>query len=83
MKVIIFEGDAGGHCAYLVKKDLEAAIVERDRHELWGATVLLDNGWHLELPALPADTPLPIVVEARRLGLTSEVTIACALDGSR
>jgi nitrogen fixation protein NifT len=29
--------------------------------------VTLDNGWRLQMPEMPADTPLPITVEARRL----------------
>lgn len=68
MKVTIRKGKSGGYSAYVAKKDLEAAIVEKDRDDLWGSTVLLDNGWRLELPAMPADTPLPITVEARKLG---------------
>jgi nitrogen fixation protein NifT len=68
MKVTIRKGKSGGYSAYVAKKDLEAAIVERERDELWGAAVRLDNGWRLELPPMPADTPLPITVEARKLG---------------
>lgn len=68
MKVTIRKGKSGGYSVYVAKKDLEAAIVEKDRDDLWGSTVLLDNGWRLELPAMPADTPLPITVEARKLG---------------
>jgi nitrogen fixation protein NifT len=38
-----------------------------DHPHLWGGCVTLANGWRLELPALAADTALPITVEARRL----------------
>lgn len=34
---------------------------------MWGGLVTLANGWQLELPAMPANTPLPITVEAKRL----------------
>jgi nitrogen fixation protein NifT len=67
MKVTLRKGKSGGYSVYVAKKDLEAAIVEKDREALWGATVLLDNGWRLELPVLPAETPLPVTVEARKL----------------
>jgi nitrogen fixation protein NifT len=35
---------------------------------MWGGIVTLANGWRLELPALAADTRLPLTVEARRVG---------------
>jgi len=68
MKVTIGKGKSGGYSVYVAKKDLEATIVERDREALWGAVVLLDNGWRLELPIMPAETSLPVTVEARKLG---------------
>lgn len=67
MKVTIRKNRTGGYSAYVAKKDLETAIVERDREALWGSTVLLDNGWRLELPMMAAETPLPVTVEARKL----------------
>lgn len=71
MKITIRKGRTGGHSVYVAKKDLEAAIVEQDCEQLWGSTVLLDNGWRLELPAMPADTPLPVTVDARKLADTT------------
>lgn len=68
MKVTLRKTKTGGYSVYVAKKDLEATILERDRAELWGSTILLDNGWRLELPAMPAETPLPVTVEARKLG---------------
>lgn len=68
MKVTLRRSKTGGYSVYVAKKDLEAAIVERDSEALWGSTVVLDNGWRLELPQMPADTPLPLTVEARKLG---------------
>jgi nitrogen fixation protein NifT len=53
---------------YVAKKDLEEPIVESEKPGLWGGWVRLGNGWRLELPDLPADTRLPITVEARKLG---------------
>jgi nitrogen fixation protein NifT len=68
MKVTIRKAKTGSYSAYVAKKDLEVAIVETERDgELWGGNVLLDNGWRLELPSMPADTPLPVTVEARRM----------------
>ncbi len=52
---------------YVAKKDLEEPIVESEKPGLWGGWVRLSNGWRLELPDLPADTRLPITVEARKL----------------
>ena len=52
---------------YVPKKDLEEPVVEQEKPELWGGWVKLANGWRLGLPALPADTRLPITVEAQKL----------------
>ncbi len=52
---------------YVPKKDLEEPIVSMEKPEMWGGVVTLGNGWRLELPALDADTKLPITVEARKL----------------
>lgn len=67
MKVMIRRTAQGALSAYVPKKDLEAAIVAQERSDLWGGRVTLANGWHLELPALAADTRLPITVEARKV----------------
>jgi len=53
--------------AYVAKKDLEEPIVAQQQPGLWGGQVTLANGWILELPALAAETNLPITVEARRI----------------
>ena len=67
MKVTIGRrGDA--YSAYVAKKDLEEAIVAMERPDLWGGWVELANGWRLDLPALAAETRLPITVNARRIG---------------
>jgi nitrogen fixation protein NifT len=68
MKVMIRRDAAGALSAYVPKKDLEEPIVSMDKPEMWGGVVTLANGWRLELPALAADTPLPLTVDARRLG---------------
>jgi nitrogen fixation protein NifT len=67
MKVMIRRSPAG-LSAYVPKKDLEEPIVSMEKPEMWGGTVTLANGWLLALPALAADTALPITVEAKRLG---------------
>lgn len=67
MKVMIRRNGKGALCAYVAKKDLEEPVVEMEKPDLWGGRVTLANGWQLELPALAADTRLPITVEARRL----------------
>jgi len=67
MKVMIRRGSDGVLSAYVPKKDLEEPIVEQQSPDLWGGTVTLANGWLLELPAMAADTRLPITVEARRI----------------
>lgn len=66
MKVMIRRSEKG-LSAYVAKKDLEEAIVEMENEGLWGGKVVLANGWQLELPAMAADTRLPITVEARKL----------------
>jgi nitrogen fixation protein NifT len=59
---------AGKLSAYVPAKDLEEPIVEVEKESLWGGWVKLRNGWVLELPALAADTRLPITVAARKRG---------------
>lgn len=66
MKVMIRKSPRG-FSAYIAKKDLEEPIVAHDHATLWGGRITLANGWVFELPALPADTALPLTVEARRL----------------
>ena len=68
MKVMIRRDAAGALSAYVPKKDLEETIVGMDNPEMWGGIVTLANGWRLELPALAADTPLPLTVVARLVG---------------
>jgi nitrogen fixation protein NifT len=67
MKVMIRRGDKG-LSAYVAKKDLEEPIVETERETLWGGSVTLRNGWTLLLPDMPAETRLPITVNARKVG---------------
>jgi nitrogen fixation protein NifT len=67
MKVMIRKSGAGALSAYIAKKDLEEPIVQSEHPGLWGGLVTLANGWQLELPAMSAETSLPITVEARRL----------------
>ncbi|WP_322514468.1 putative nitrogen fixation protein NifT [Rhodopseudomonas palustris] len=67
MKVMIRRSEQGKLSAYVAKKDLEEAIIDMENPDLWGGKVTLANGWQLELPAMAADTRLPITVEARKL----------------
>ena len=53
---------------YVAKKDLEEPIVEMEKPGLWGGWIKVANGWTLDLPEMPADTRLPITVEAKKLG---------------
>ncbi len=66
MKVMIRKSREGALSAYIAKKDLEEPIVAMEKPGMWGGRVTLANGWELELPALDAETLLPITVEARR-----------------
>lgn len=54
--------------AYLPKKDLEESVVAMEMATLWGGWIELANGWRFALPALSLETPLPLTVEARRIG---------------
>lgn len=67
MKVMIRRTDKG-LSAYAPKKDLEEPIIELEKESMWGGWVKLKNGWVLALPDMPAETKLPITVEAKRLG---------------
>ena len=72
MKLMIRKDSKGVLTGYVPKKDLEEPIVSMANPEMWGGIVTLCNGWHFDLTDMPADTPLPITVEARRLALTEE-----------
>ena len=72
MKLMIRKDSKGTFTAYVPKKDLEEAIVSMANPGMWGGLVTLANGWQFDLPAMPADTPLPITVEARRLALAED-----------
>jgi nitrogen fixation protein NifT len=67
MKVLI-RRSGGVLSAYVPKKDLEEPIVAVEHESLWGGWVRLKNGWTLDLPAMAADTRLPITVNAKRRG---------------
>ncbi len=53
---------------YVPKKDLEEKIVEMSGDSPWGSLITISNGWRFQMPDMPADTPLPITVDARKLG---------------
>jgi nitrogen fixation protein NifT len=53
---------------YVAKKDLEERVVGMEKDTPWGGWVRLANGWCFAMPDMPADTPLPITVDARKLG---------------
>jgi len=67
MKVMIRRNYEGKLSAYVPKKDLEEPIVAQENPGIWGGTVTLANGWTLQMPDMPAETTLPITVEARKL----------------
>ncbi len=67
MKVML-RRDVKGLSAYVPKKDLEEPVVETERETLWGGSIKLRNGWTLILPDMPAETRLPITVNAKKLG---------------
>jgi len=67
MKVMIRRSE-GALSAYVPKKDLEESIIEVEHEGLWGGWAKLGNGWVLHLPEMPADTKLPITVNARKTG---------------
>jgi nitrogen fixation protein NifT len=72
MKVMIRKDSKGTLSAYMPKKDLEEPIVSMVLPGMWGGLVTLANGWQLELPAMAADTTLPITVEVRRVALLAD-----------
>jgi nitrogen fixation protein NifT len=67
VKVMIRKIGDGQFSLYVPKKDLEEPIVSMEKPDLWGGKITLANGWELELPAMAANTSLPITVEAKRL----------------
>jgi nitrogen fixation protein NifT len=67
MKLMIRKDSKGTLTGYVAKKDLEEPIIAMAEPGMWGGMVTLANGWQFELPAMPADTALPITVEARRI----------------
>lgn len=66
MKVMIRRSDDIGLSIYVPKKDLEEPIVDKEHETLWGGWIKIANGWVLDLPDMPADTRLPIMVEAKK-----------------
>lgn len=67
MKIMLRRNTQGVLTVYVPKKDLEEPVTAQEKDALWGGTVTMANGWVMELPDMPADTKLPITVEARRL----------------
>jgi nitrogen fixation protein NifT len=67
MKEMIRKNSKGDLSANVAKKDLEEAIVEIEKPEMWGGLITLANGWRFALPPMSPETALPITVEARRL----------------
>jgi nitrogen fixation protein NifT len=58
----------GRYEIYVPKKDLEERVVEMEKEPPWGGWIRIANGWRFEMPDMPAETPLPITVEARKVG---------------
>lgn len=52
---------------YVPKKDLEEKVVEMESGGPWGGVIRIGNGWRFQMPDMPADTPMPITVDARKL----------------
>ena len=67
MKVMVRKV-AAGYSIYVPKKDLEELVVETEKSPIWGGSIKLKNGWTLILPEMPAETKLPITVNAKKLG---------------
>ncbi|OIQ70868.1 NifT/FixU protein [mine drainage metagenome] len=72
MKLMIRKDSKGMLTGYVPKKDMEEPIIAMASPAMWGGLVTLANGWQFDLPAMPADTPLPITVEARRMAVADE-----------
>ena len=58
---------AAGWQVYVPKKDLEEPVVAMQQPGLWGGWIELGNGWRFEVPPMPADTPVPLTLDARKL----------------
>ena len=67
MKIMIRRSPETGLSIYVPKKDLEEPVISMEHETMWGGRIVLANGWQLSLPAMAADTRLPITVEARKL----------------
>ena len=72
MKVMIRRSPETGLSIYVPKKDLEEPIVESEHETLWGGWIKIANGGVLDLPAMAADTALPITVNAKKRGEDGE-----------
>ncbi len=57
---------------YVAKKDLEEKVVEAEFPTIWGGWIKLANGWRFQMPDMPADTKLPLTIDARKLGEDEE-----------
>ncbi len=53
---------------YVAKKDLEEKLIASEKPDLWGGWIKISNGWRFLLPEMPVNTPMPISVEARKIG---------------
>jgi len=67
MKITLRKDRNGNLSVYVPKKDLEQDVIATEKTGGWGGVISLANGWRLQLPAMPADTPMPITLEAKRL----------------
>lgn len=69
MKLTLRKTNTGEFSVYLPKKDLESPVVAAEKPEnLWGGWIEINNGWRFQMPDLPADTRLPLTMDARKLG---------------
>lgn len=68
MKIMLRRSPEMGLSIYVPKKDLEEPVVESEHETLWGGWIKIANGWVLDLPAMPAETNLPITVNAKKRG---------------
>ncbi len=68
MKLMLRRSPEIGLSIYVPKKDLEEPVVEQELEGLWGGWIKIANGWIIDLPEMPADTRLPITVNAKKRG---------------
>lgn len=54
MKIMLRQ-TARGLSVYVPKKDLEEAVIEQEKPDIWSGWIRLKNGWTLELPDMAAD----------------------------